>query len=616
VAAPARNARGTFQTELPRDERTVFEIIRQLVVLAAERYDKDPTQVTLAEADSCSNQLVGFGRIGRIHGLLAQIPDRHGKPYPYRKLLRDLFDENRSFEHVRREQVTVDDWPDLDEGHIDYGLNRIADFAGLTSLPPSTYDVYREDLIRDLRRRRQPADELAARIPTSDQIIRVYLRKGDGSEKPSPEEASPEETPVEHASPESRVEAWNRALTEHGLDPQPVESYQQRAVRVPEAIKRFYEKTGFLPSKKQLSKFAKYFQFSVQDWKGPWAEGLDAGREAIKAAGLDDPPPYRPRQDKPVWEDEIGSRAWDPSDASYRPKLVWDTEAKVLEAVGEFVRNEVGPGRPASQDRYQDWSAKSPDRPSIAVLQNYGGLPKLARKLSRQGELAKAKREAERLANPTQEEREAREQEKLAAIVAKEQCQQILKLVTERGEIGAREIEAALGWGKSTASNWLPYLRRAGLVVCTTESPVAKNARYRLPGEITPEQQAAADRQRKVELLQHPNGQATWELLKERGEITSPEVAAECGFTRDTAKEWLNKLVELGYAEREQEWLGRGGRRSSIDAVITALLSEQDTKERAVDFLELVAVEVKAAAEHLADEVAVGDCRIVASGFR
>jgi predicted transcriptional regulator len=104
--------------------------------------------------------------------------------------------------------------------------------------------------------------------------------------------------------------------------------------------------------------------------------------------------------------------------------------------------------------------------------------------------------------------------------------------------------------------------------------------------------------------------------LKERGEITSPEVAAECGFTRDTAKEWLNKLVELGYAEREQEWLGRGGRRSSIDAVITALLSEQDTKERAVDFLELVAVEVKAAAEHLADEVAVGDCRIVASGFR
>jgi predicted transcriptional regulator len=555
VAAPARSARGTFQTELPRDERTVFEIIRQVVLLAADRYDKDPTQVTLAEADSCSDQLVGFGRIGRIHGLLAQIPDRNGKPYRYRKLLHDLFDEKRSFEHVRREQVTVADWPDLDEGHIDYGLNRVADFAGLTSFPPSTYDVYREDLIRDERRRRRSGDELARRIPTSDQIIRVYLRQSGESEAGTPEE---------HASPESRVEAWNRALTEHGLDPQPVESYQQRAVRVPEAIKRFYEKTGLLPSKKQLSKFARYFQFSVQDWKGPWPDGLDAGREAIKAAGFDDPPPYRPRQDKPVWEDDLGSRPWDPADARYRPKHVWDTEAKVLEAVGEFVRNEVGRGRPASQDRYQDWSAKSPDRPSIPVLQNYGGLPKLVRKVSRQGELEKAKREAERLANPTQEEREAQEKARLDEQVAKEQCQKILKLVRERGEIGAREIEAVLGWAKGTAGNWLPYLRQAGLIVCTTENPVAKNARYRLPGEITPEQKAASDRRRKEELLQHPNGQATWKLLKERGEITSPEVAAECGFTRDTAKEWLNKLVELGYAEREFQGVKgqqRGGRR-------------------------------------------------------
>jgi len=473
---------------------------------------------------------------------------------------RDLFDEGRSFEHVRREQVTVEDWPDLDDGHIDYGLNRVADFAGLTSFPPSTYDVYREDLIRELRRR-QPGDEIARRIPTSDQIIRVYLGKDDGPDAPTPGEKPGEETPLEETSAESRVEAWNRALTEHGLDPQPVESYQQRAVRTTEAIKRFYEKTGLLPSKKQLSKFAKYFQFSVQDWKGPWPEGLDAGREAIKAAGFDDPPPYRPRQDKPIWEDDLGSRPWDPSDARYRPKLVWDTEAKVLEAVGEFVRNEVGPGRPASQDRYQDWSAKSPDRPSIPVLQNYGGLPKLVRKVSRQGELEKAKREADRLANPTEEEREAREREKLAAIVVKEQCQQILKLITERGEVSAREIAEAFGWSRGTPGNWLPYLRRAGLIVCTTESPVAKNARYRLPGEIKPEQKAAAERRRKEELLQHPNGQATWKLLKKRGEITSPEVAAECGFTRDTAKTWLNKLVELGYAEREQEWLGRGGRR-------------------------------------------------------
>lgn len=579
MAAPARSARGTFQTELPRDERTVFEIIRQVVLLAADRYEKDPTQVTLAEADSCSDQVIGFGPIPKIRVLLVQIPDRNGKPYRYRKLLHDLFDEKRSFEHVRREQVTVADWPDLDEGHIDYGLNRVADFAELTSFPPSTYDVYREDLIRDARRRRQPGDELARRIPTSDQIIRVYLREADPAAAHDDDLHHHHDHGPQHdhrgginaddhhrgggASPESRVEAWNRALTKHGLDPQPVESYQQRAVRTPEAIKRFYEKTGLLPSKKQLAKFARYFQFSVQDWKGPWPEALDAGREAIKATGLDDPPPYRPRQDKPVWEDDLGSRPWDPADARYRPKHVWDTEAKVLEAVGEFVRNEVGPGRPASQDRYQDWSAKSPDRPSIPVLQNYGGLPKLVRKVSRQGELEKARREADRLANPTQEEREAREKARLDEMVSKPQCQQILNLVRERGEIGAREIEAALGWGKGVASNWLPYLRQAGLVVCTTESPVAKNVRYRLPGEITPEQKVAADRRRKEELLQHPNGQATWKLLKERGEVTSAEVAVAWGFHQGTAKEWLNRLVELGYAEREFHGIKgqHGGRR-------------------------------------------------------
>ena len=584
MAAPARSASGTFQTELPRDERTVFEIIRQVVLLASDRYDKDPTQVTLAEADSCSDQLIGFGRIGRIHGLLAQIPDRNGKPYRYRKLLHDLFDEKRSFEHVRREQVTVADWPDLDEGHIDYGLNRVADFAGLTSFPPSTYDVYREDLIRDRRRRRQPGDELARRIPTSDQIIRVYLKDADAAaaadddhqqqqQQQQPEQRRDDDDHHENdgaddderhdATPESRVVAWNRALTEHGLDPQPVLAYQQRAVRVPEAIKRFYEKTDLLPSKKQLSKFAKYFQFSVQDWKGPWPDGLDAGREAIKAAGLDDPPPYRPRQDKPVWEDDLGSRPWDSTDARYRPKLVWDTEAKVLAKVGEFVRNEVGPGRPASQDRYQDWSAGHPDRPSIASLQRFGGLKKLVAKLGKAGELEKAKREADRLANPTPKEREAREKAKLKEIVSKEQCQQILKLVAERGEIGAREIEGVLGWAKGTAGNWLPYLRQAELIVCTTENPQVKNARYRLPGEITPEQQTAADRRRKEELLQHPNGQATWKLLKERGEITSPEVAEACGFTRDTAKEWLNRLVELGFVEREFQGIKgqHGGRK-------------------------------------------------------
>jgi len=61
VAEPARSARGTFQTELPRDERTVVEIIRQLVLLAADRYGKDPVDVTQAEANSCSDQLIGFG---------------------------------------------------------------------------------------------------------------------------------------------------------------------------------------------------------------------------------------------------------------------------------------------------------------------------------------------------------------------------------------------------------------------------------------------------------------------------------------------------------------------------------------------------------------------------
>ena len=107
----ARSARGTFATELPRDDRAVAEIIKLVVEIAADRLDKDPTDVTEAEWNHHRDELIGYGPIPKIHGLLAQLPDRHGKPYAYRKLLRDLFDEERSFEHVARERVTADDWP-------------------------------------------------------------------------------------------------------------------------------------------------------------------------------------------------------------------------------------------------------------------------------------------------------------------------------------------------------------------------------------------------------------------------------------------------------------------------------------------------------------------------
>ena len=531
MATDVRSTRGTFLSAHPRDERAILEIIRRVAELAADLFNKDPTDVTQGEWNNCRHLLTDYGPIPKIHGLLAQLPDRHGKPYPYRQLLHDLFDSERSFEHVARERVGVDDWPDLDQGHIDYGLNRVADHHGVTTFNPSRYDILRADVISALRRSKGGSDE--TRIPTSEQILRVY----DGD--------------------------WNRALVDHGLDAQPDDAYRARAVRVTEAIKRFFMKTGYLPSKKQLIRFARYFQFSLEDWKGAWTEALAAGRGAIKEADLPDPPPYRPRQDKPVWEDEHGSRPWDTADARHRPKHYWTSEAMVLEKIGEFVRDEVGPGRPASQDRYQDWSARAPDRPSIFVLQQYGGLKSLVRKVSRVGELETAKREAERLANPTAEELEAREQTRLASIVRKPQCQQILKLVRERGEIGAREIEATLGWGKGTASNWLPYLRQAGLVVCTTANPQVRNARYRLPGNLGEEAKADAERRRKEELLGHSNGQATWKLLRERGEVTSAEVAEACGFSQGTAKTWLNRLCKLNIASRQFQGIRgkHGGRR-------------------------------------------------------
>lgn len=539
MAAPARSARGTFQTDLPRDERTVVEIIRQLVLLAADAYDKDPADVTQAEANSYSDQLIGYGPVPKIHGLLAQIPDRHGKPYRYRKLLHDLFDEGRSFEHVARERAGVEDWPDLDAAHIDYALNLAADHDGVTTFTPSRYDLIVDALIRADRRRHRNGGDLAQRLPSSEQILRFY--EGD----------------------------WNRALVTHGLDLQPVASYQTRAVRTPEAIRRFYEKTGLLPSKKQLTKFACYFQFSLEDWKQPWPEALDAGRAAIRGVGLADPPPYRPRIDKPVWEDALGSRPWDANDPRHRPKHYWTSEAMVLVKVGEFLKEEVGRGRPASQDRYQEWSARDPNRPSLEVLQNYGGLKTLVAKAARAGALAKARVEAKRESEPTTEELAAREQAKLDELVSRKQAMEILRVIAERGEVGAREIEAAIGWGKGTASNWLPHLRKAGLIVCTTESPVARNARYRLPGELTDDEKAASERRRRDELLQHPNGQATLRLLQERGEVTSAEVAEACGFSQGTAKTWLNRLCELGLGTRHFQGISgrQGGRKVVYRAV-------------------------------------------------
>jgi hypothetical protein len=449
VAEPVRGTRGTFATAHPRDERAVREIIKGVAELAADQLDKDPVDVTQSDWNDHRHLLIGYGPIPKIHGLLAQIPDRHGKPYRYRTLLRDLFDPSRSFEHVARERVGVDDWPDLDRGHIDYGLNRAADHAGITTFNPSRYDVICAEIIRADRRRHRTGADIAQRLPTSEQVLRFY----DGD--------------------------WNRALIEHGLDPQEADLYRARAVRTSEAIRRFYEKTGYLPTKKKLRTFARYFQFSHEDWKSSWDEALDAGRAAIGEAGMPAPPPYHPRQDKPVWEDKEGSRPWDSADARHRPKLYWKNEAMVLVKVGAFVVEEVGPGRPASQDRYQDWSARSPDRPSLMVVQSFGGLKKLVAKVSKAGELQRARVEAKRESEPTAEEVAAKERQRLAEMVAKPQAQAVLQLVRERGEVGGREIEAALGWGNGSSKNWIPYLRQAGLIVCTTESPVAKNVRYR-----------------------------------------------------------------------------------------------------------------------------------------
>ena len=243
---------------------------------------------------------------------------------------------------------------------------------------------------------------------------------------------------------------------------EPSESYRARAVRVPEAIVRFYVTTGFLPTTKQLSKFARYFQFSREDWKGTWPEALDLGRAAIREAGLTEPPPYRPRVDKPVWEDDLGSRPWDTRDARYRPKHFWTTRAPVLARIADFLREEVGPGRPASQDRYQAWSAQSPERPSLEIIQKFGGLKALVKEAAREGSVERAQKEAERLANPTAKEIAAAAAAKLAAEVAKPQCQKILRLVEERGEIGGREIEAALGWSQGAAGTGSPTYAKPG----------------------------------------------------------------------------------------------------------------------------------------------------------
>lgn len=539
MATTARSARGTFTTALPRDHRTIVEIIKLVAELAAAFFDKEPVEITQAEWNECRGQLEGYGEIPKIHGLLAQLPDRHGKPYGYRKLLRDLFDPERSFEHVARERVGVEDWPDLDRGHVDFALNRAADFERVTTFTPSHFDVIRDKVIAADRRRRARRGEdaslgLARRFPTSEQILRFY----DGD--------------------------WNRALVEHGLDPQPVEARRERAVRVTEAIVRFYRTTGFLPTKKQLAKFARYFQFSLEDWKGVWAEALNAGRAAIAEAGLAESPPYRPRHDRPVWEDEHGSRPWNPADARYRRKHYWTTEASVLAKVGDFLTEEVGTGRPASQDRYQDWSARADDRPSLEVVQRFGGLKALVTKASKANALTRARAEAKREAEPTAEEVAAREEAKLQEIVSKSQAQEILRILKERGEVGAREIEAAMGWGLGASSNWLPHLRRAGLIVCTTPSPVAKNARYRLPGEITAAQASDAARRREDELLRHPNAIAVRRFLEEQGEITSAQAAeALPGITQSTARVWLARFVERGFATREfQSIRGQhGGRR-------------------------------------------------------
>src|ERR1022692_2236394 len=118
-SAPLRKATGRFVSQNPRDPFALYEVVRVVAIKAAALVNAaaaagaipiTPDEVTMVQWNAAREYVEGFGVIQSAAQICALLPDRDGKPFRWRALLKLAFDE-RSIERVHQARQGVLDDP-------------------------------------------------------------------------------------------------------------------------------------------------------------------------------------------------------------------------------------------------------------------------------------------------------------------------------------------------------------------------------------------------------------------------------------------------------------------------------------------------------------------------
>jgi hypothetical protein len=276
----------------------------------------EPEEVTQREFDVHRGDLESFPHVPTAKQICARLD------VAWPRLLTSIVNARR-----RRwvlHSVNKDELHWLTENHVAAAVRAAGVRVGKPGLAPHEYTRERANMLREDRRRWLHGGRLV--LPTVHQILRV-------------------------------MGTWDRAVELAGLDPQARHPRKHTGgVSIEEAMERFLETQGALPSLKRLAAFASTQGFPLARQARPMAESIDLLRSARAERGLWTPP-RMPRGNKhPPYDFTYGSTR-KPGEQRKRKRITRDD---CVESVITYL-DELPARTKASQKHYTGFATGRPD---------------------------------------------------------------------------------------------------------------------------------------------------------------------------------------------------------------------------------------------------------------
>jgi hypothetical protein len=271
----------------------------------------------------------------------------------WQPLLAALFEPGRDIgKFVSHKQRATADQP-LSEEHATAALRMIATRLGVPTLRPAQYDTARQELLAANRRRHRHG--IALLLPTANQVERA-------------------------------AGTWDQALALAGLQtrgPAAGTGAHRSTVSYHEAIRRFLESQGAMPTFNELERFARAQEFPLpRTPAGGHKSALLHVQAEFHSAGRWAPDTFPPKHQRPAY-DFTGVDVRQPGEQ----RRVWSrTKDECIAGVIAYL-DELPAGEKVSQKRYGAWAVGKP-HPAPSAFHRHGGWTRLlreARSLRRNG---------------------------------------------------------------------------------------------------------------------------------------------------------------------------------------------------------------------------------------